>query len=51
VWRIRNNAELDQVINGADIVRFIKAKRVNGWVTYKEWTLQGQQKGYLNGNQ
>jgi hypothetical protein len=28
VWRIRNNAELDQVINGADIVRFIKARRI-----------------------
>jgi hypothetical protein len=28
IWRIRNNAELDQVINGADIVRFIKAQRV-----------------------
>jgi hypothetical protein len=28
VWRIRNNAKLDQVINGADIVRFIKGKRV-----------------------
>jgi hypothetical protein len=27
-WRIRNNAELDQVSNGADIVRFIKAQRV-----------------------
>jgi hypothetical protein len=28
IWRIRNNAELDQVINGADIARFIKAQRV-----------------------
>jgi hypothetical protein len=28
IWIIRNNAELDQVINGADIVRFIKAQRV-----------------------
>jgi hypothetical protein len=28
IWRIRNNAELDQVINRADIVRFIKAQRV-----------------------
>jgi hypothetical protein len=28
IWRIRNNAELGQVIKGADIVRFIKAKRV-----------------------
>jgi hypothetical protein len=28
IWRIRNNSELGQVINGEDIVRFIKAKRI-----------------------
>jgi hypothetical protein len=28
VWRIRNNMEIDNLIEGADIVRFIKAQRV-----------------------
>jgi hypothetical protein len=28
IWRMRNNAELDHVINGAHIVRFIRAQRV-----------------------
>jgi hypothetical protein len=28
IWKIINHAELDQVINGADIVRFIKAQKV-----------------------
>jgi hypothetical protein len=28
VWRIRNNMELDNLIEGAGIVRFIKAQRL-----------------------
>jgi len=28
VWRIRNNMEIDNLIEGADTVRFIKAQRI-----------------------
>jgi hypothetical protein len=28
LWRIRNNMETDNLIEGADIVRFIKAQRI-----------------------
>ena len=28
VWRIRNNMEIDELTEGADIVRFIKTQRV-----------------------
>jgi hypothetical protein len=28
VWRIRNNMEIDNLIEGADIVRFIKAQKI-----------------------
>ena len=31
VWRIRNNMEIDNLIEGAGIVRFIKAQRIK-WV-------------------
>jgi hypothetical protein len=30
VWRIRNNMESDNLIEAADIVRFIKAQRIKG---------------------
>ena len=29
IWRIRNNMEIDKLIEGADIVRFIKAQRMD----------------------
>ena len=28
IWRIRNNMETDELIDGADIVRLVKAKRI-----------------------
>jgi len=28
IWRTRNNMETDKLIEGADIVRFIKARRI-----------------------
>jgi len=28
IWRIRNNMEIDKLIEGADIMRFIKAQRI-----------------------
>jgi len=40
VWRIRNNMEIYKLIEGADIVRFIKAKRIKWLAIYKEWTEQ-----------
>jgi hypothetical protein len=33
VWRIRNNMEIDKLIEGADIVSFIKAQRIK-WLCH-----------------
>jgi len=34
-WRIQSNAELSHLVNGADIVRFIKAWRIRRLDQYK----------------
>jgi len=33
IWRIRNNMEIDKLIEGADIMRFIKAQRIK-WLEH-----------------
>jgi hypothetical protein len=33
VWRIQNNMEIDKLIDGADIVRFIKVQRIK-WLRH-----------------
>jgi len=46
VWRIRNNMEIDNLIDGADIVRFVKAQRIKWLGHSKEWTKQDQLGSY-----
>jgi hypothetical protein len=38
--------DIDKLIEGADIVRFIKAQKSNGWGMFKEWTKQDQLGNY-----
>jgi len=46
IWRIRNKMEIDELIEGADIVRFVKAQRIKWLGIFKEWTKQDQLGSY-----
>jgi hypothetical protein len=46
VWRIRYNMEIDNLIESAYIVRFIKAQESEAWSIFKEWTEQDQLGSY-----
>jgi hypothetical protein len=35
IWRIRNNMEIDELIKGADVGRFIKAQRIK-WLGHNQ---------------
>jgi hypothetical protein len=42
----RNKKEIDTLIEGADIVRFIKAQKIKLQDIYNEWTKQDQPESY-----
>ena len=46
IWRIRNNMEIDNFIEGADIVRFIKAQRIK-WLGHIQRMDQARPSGKL----
>ena len=46
VWRIRNNTEIDELIEGTDIVRFIKAQRIK-WLRHIQRMDQARPTGKL----
>ena len=46
IWRIRNNMEIDKLIEGADIVRFIKAQRIK-WLGHIQKMDQARPTGKL----
>jgi len=50
-WRIRMNYELDDLIKNADIVRFVKRKRM-AWLGHVMW-MEGKRipEVYYSGNQ
>jgi hypothetical protein len=45
LWRIRRNDELETIIKGKNIVRFVKCKRIR-WLGHIERTTQFQKKMY-----
>jgi len=46
IWRQRNNMEIAKLIEGADIVRFIKGQRFK-WLGHIQRTYQARQTGKL----
>jgi len=46
VWRIRNNMEIDNLTEGVDIVRFIKAQRIK-WLGHIQRMDRARQTGKL----
>jgi hypothetical protein len=46
VWRIRNNMEIDKLIEGADIVRFTKVQRIK-WLGHIQRMDQARPTGKL----
>jgi hypothetical protein len=46
IWRIRSNTEIDKLIKGADIVRFIKAQRIK-WLGHIQRMDQARPTGKL----
>jgi hypothetical protein len=46
IWRIRNNMEIDNLIEGSDIVRFIKAQRIK-WLRHIQKMDQARPTGKL----
>jgi len=49
-WRIRMNYELNELIGNADIVRFIKSRRIAWLVTWCGWMTREHLREYYSGN-
>jgi len=46
VWRIRNNMKIDELIEGADIVRFVKTQKIK-WLGHIQRIYQARPTGKL----